>query len=266
MKLVILLTEGFIGEGENRCSFNMSNFGLFYYLMFMLEFLKFYDKVEDNSVVWGVLKIKNMYLIALIVMTVVSFTNIFGLNIAGLSVIIGITFFIASRASEKRISSSDSLSVKELGSHLKEKSIWLWLLLPLIMNIICFLLATLFLPEFIEHLNGRTEVVVSINQMLLLILQLALLALGEEMAWRGFFQKQISKWLPIVPTLILTSIIFSLGHLTLGHFVVVSYDMFFIFINSVLYGVVFYKTNNAWISTISHFMANLFIIIVISFV
>ncbi|MBN3555795.1 CPBP family intramembrane metalloprotease [Fictibacillus nanhaiensis] len=99
----------------------------------------------------------------------------------------------------------------------------------------------------------------------MLVLQLAVLALGEEIAWRAFFQNQLSKYIPIIPTIILTSIIFSLGHFAVGNAVVVSYDIFFIFINSVIYGVIFYKTNNAWISAISHFIANVFSIILISF-
>lgn len=35
--------------------------------------------------------------------------------------------------------------------------------------------------------------------------------------------------------------------------------------NSVLYGIIFLKTNNAWMSAISHFSANLFSIIVLVF-
>ena len=38
----------------------------------------------------------------------------------------------------------------------------------------------------------------------------------------------------------------------------VVFGVSFVFINSVLYGVVYHKTKNAWISTISHFAANVF--------
>ncbi|WP_153730768.1 CPBP family intramembrane glutamic endopeptidase [Sporosarcina obsidiansis] len=147
--------------------------------------------------------------------------------------------------------------MKAIRINLKDKSIWLWITLPLLMNLLCILLATTFLPEFMEHLAGRTERLISFNQLALLILQLAILALGEEIAWRGFFQKQVSKWLPILPTLMVTSLLFSIAHFTVGDMVVVSYDLFFIFINSMLYGIVFHKTNNAWISAFSHFIANL---------
>ncbi|WP_067729844.1 hypothetical protein [Oceanobacillus damuensis] len=87
-----------------------------------------------------------------------------------------------------------------IGANLKEKSIWIWVVLPLIMNVVCFVLSTLFLPEFIENIYDRIESMISLKTLLLLVLQLAILALGEEIAWRGFFQKQLSKLLPIIPT------------------------------------------------------------------
>jgi len=34
----------------------------------------------------------------------------------------------------------------------------------------------------------------------------------------------------------------------------------------VLYGIIFYKTNNAWVSGLSHFAANLFSILVLGFI
>ena len=112
---------------------------------------------------------------------------------------------------------------------------------------------------------ARTEVFVSFDKVVIMIFQLALLALGEEIAWRAFFQKQLSKALPIIPTLLISSVLFAIGHFNQGNAVIVLYDVFFVFINSVLYGIIFRKTNNAWISAISHFVANLFSIIVLVF-
>lgn len=87
----------------------------------------------------------------------------------------------------------------------------------------------------------------------------------EEIGWRALFQNHLNKVLPIIPVLFITSVLFAFGHLTEGNTIIVIYDIFFIFINSILYGIIFHKTNNAWISAISHFMANLFSIIVLLF-
>ncbi|KGX91694.1 hypothetical protein N781_03970 [Pontibacillus halophilus JSM 076056 = DSM 19796] len=207
---------------------------------------------------------KNVYLIAILTMGFLSFSNFFGVKIAGISVVIGIVFFFIVKSLDGKDDLHNNLSIKDFGTILKDRSIWFWISSPLLMNVFCFSFAVLLLPEFIEHLNTRTGPMVSFNTLLLVVLQLGILALGEEIAWRGFFQKQLNKWLPIIPTLILTSFLFSFAHFAMGDSVVVIFDSLFIFINSVLYGFIFYRTNNLWVSAFSHFIANVFSVLVIS--
>ncbi|SOC15871.1 CAAX prenyl protease-like protein [Ureibacillus xyleni] len=203
--------------------------------------------------------VSRILLIAIVLMTLISFSNFFGINIAGLSVIIGILFYFIDR----KLNNDSRDALKLVGTQLKDKTIWLWIFSPLVMNVLCFVLASLFLPEFIKHTYERTQFALTADKLLLLIFQLALFALGEEIAWRGFFQRNLVKVLPIAPTVIITSILFSIGHFTFGQMTIVSFDLFFIFMNSVLYGIVFYKTNHVWMSALSHFIANLFAFIVI---
>ena len=207
--------------------------------------------------------IKTMPLIAMIIMAFVSFSNLLGLNIAGISVLIGIPFFFINKAFEKQPSKLSGLDIKEIGTNFKDRKIWIWLALPLIMDAVCILIAKLFLPEYIAHVLGRTESFLSFDKIAILVFQLAVLALGEEIAWRAFFQKQLCKTLPIIPVLLISSVLFALGHLSQGNIIIVMYDVFFVFINSILYGIIFYKSNNAWTSAISHFAANLFSVIIL---
>lgn len=209
--------------------------------------------------------IKIIPFIAIIIMGVVSFSNLFGLKIAGTSVIIGAIFFFINKAYEKQPFAGSGLDIKAIGTNLKARGLWLWILLPLIMDAISITIAKLFLPEYIEHVLARTENFVSFDKVVLIVFQLAFLALGEEIAWRAFFQKQLNKAFSITPVLLITSVLFALGHLTQGNTTIVIYDISFIFINSILYGIIFYKSNNAWVSGISHFIANLFSIIVLLF-
>ena len=207
--------------------------------------------------------IKKIPFIAMIIMAVVSFSNLFGLKIAGVSVIIGVVFFFINKAYEKQPFVGSGLDIGAIGTNLKDRKIWFWVILPLIMDVVCITTAKLFLPEYIEHILARTEIFVSFDKVIIMVFQLAFLALGEEIAWRAFFQKQLSKAFSIVPVLLISSAFFAIGHFTQGNVMIVTYDIFFIFINSILYGIIFYKTNNAWVSAISHFIANLFSIIVL---
>ena len=131
----------------------------------------------------------------------------------------------------------------------------MYAILPFISCILCTVIANKFLPEYNDHLNERVSFAIS-SDLIKTILMLAVLTLGEEIAWRGFFQKQISKKINYILAIIIVSILFALGHYSSGGFVVVIYDLLFIFIDSFLFGLVFKETDNAWCSYIPHFLAD----------
>src|SRR5690554_650739 len=209
--------------------------------------------------------IRKVSLIAIRVVASRSFSNLRGLKIAGLAVVVGVVFFFVDKVSEKQPFKGGGLDIGAIRKNFKDKSIWFWMALPIIMDAVAIGISKLLLPEYIDHVLARTEAFVSFDKVLILIIQLAFLALGEEIAWRAFFQKQLNKALPIIPTLLISSSLFAIGHFSQGNAVIVLYDVLFVFINSVLYGIIFHKTNNAWMSAISHFAANLFSIIVLVF-
>jgi membrane protease YdiL (CAAX protease family) len=198
-------------------------------------------------------KIKPVVLVAILVMAFLTFTSFFGLSIAGIAVLVGVAFFFV----DKGRKSNSGLEIKSIGKDLANPRIWFWITMPAIMNIICTGLAKLVVPDFIDHVLARTSQFLSFSPLPLLAVQLVVAALGEEIAWRAFFQKQLNKVCPASAALLITSIFFSLGHLANGTTAIVIYDLLFITINSVFYGIVFLKTNNAWVSTISHIIANI---------
>jgi membrane protease YdiL (CAAX protease family) len=207
--------------------------------------------------------IKTIPFIAMVTMVIISFSNLFGVKIAGVSVIIGVVFFFINKFYEKQPSAGSGLDIKTIRANFTDRGIWFWIALPLIMDAVSITIGKMFLPEYIKHVLARTEVFISFDEVMLMLFQLAFLALGEEIAWRAFFQKQLNKAFSITHVLLVSSTLFAIGHFTQGDAVIVIYDVFFVFINSILYGIIFYKSNNAWISAISHFAANLFSVIVL---
>lgn len=201
-------------------------------------------------------------MIPLIIMTIISLLCLFKIEIGGerlqlasFTLIIGIVaFFVTRKTNDDK---SEGLNYKTIFALLKNKNIIILIFMPLIMNVMSLLIAKLFVPEFIEHLTARTDFL-AFNMLPVLIVELVIAALGEEIAWRAFFQKQVSKIFPFVPSLIVSSALFSICHFNQGSAIVVTYDLVFICINAIIYGVIFKKTDNAFISTISHFIANLF--------
>lgn len=206
-------------------------------------------------------KLSKSIIILSVIMAVLSFTNILNLKLneeplklAGLSVIVGIIAFFTTRKTNG--SKEEGLNIRSFVSSIKDIKVILLILMPMVMNILCFSIAKFCLPEYIEHLNSRTNFL-NAAELPKLILELFVLALGEEIAWRSFFQKQTSKIMPFIPSLLITSVLFSMGHFNYGSAIVVFYDLLFIFINSLFYGLIFRKTDNGWCSTLAHFLANL---------
>lgn len=191
-------------------------------------------------------------------MALVSFSNAAGLNAASAAILLGIAAFFVINTMERVPRSESGLDIKALGHDLKERSLWIWLLLPVVMDAICITLAVRFLPAYIEHETLRAGSFVPIELSLTSAFLFFVFALGEEIAWRGFFQNRLSRRLPVIPAVLVTSFLFTLGHFSMGDRSVVLYGLVFTFINSVLYGIIFRRTRNAWVSGVAHFAANLF--------
>ena len=201
----------------------------------------------------------------LVIMALVSIANLFRISTAGISVILGIAAFFVFKIVEKQTFQECGLDFKSIGKAAKKPAIWLWIFMPSIINFFVIILAKLILPNYTEHVISRSEAMLTANNLLILIIQLLFFALGEEIAWRAFFQKQFQSYLPVAPAILISSALFSLGHLTSGSLIIITYDLLFVFVNSLFYGIVFRKTNNVWFSAVSHFTANLFAAIILFF-
>ena len=205
-------------------------------------------------------KLNKSVIALLIVMTILSFANFLNikvneevLKLAGISVIVGIIAYFTTRKTNEVITSG--LDIKKCFSSFKDVKVIFLSIIPVLLQILCLIIAKRFFPEYIEHVSNRTNFI-NTSEMITTILILAIAALGEEIAWRAFFQKQTTKIIKFIPSLIITSVLFSLGHFNFNKPLIVIYDLIFIFIDSIFYGLVFKKTDNAWCSWISHFFAN----------
>ena len=206
-------------------------------------------------------KANKSVVIFLIIIAILSLTNILNIKIdgevlklSGISVMVGVVAFFVTRKTNK--SKTEGLNIKTIFKDFKNnpKSI-IYALFPFISVILCTIIANKFMPEFTNHLKDRINFVTSADLMRT-ILTMAVLTLGEEIAWRGFFQKQTSKKIHYILSIIATSLLFALGHYSAGSFKIVAYDLLFVFIDSSLFGLVFKETDNAWCSWIPHFLAD----------
>ena len=207
-------------------------------------------------------KNNKLVLVFLIVMVLLSFTNLLNIKIdgevlklSGISVIVGIIAYFVTRKTNK--TKYEGFNIKTIFKDFKNNPrAILFAILPFVTCILSTVIANKFIPEFNEHVNNRASFAISDNLMKTILI-MAVLTLGEEIAWRGFFQKQTTKIIKFVPSIILTSLLFALGHFSTGSFVVVAYDLLFVFIDSTIFSLIFKETDNAWCSWIPHFLADI---------
>lgn len=194
----------------------------------------------------------------LIIMALISLTKIISsTSIAGYSVFVGIAFFFIVEAVCKTPQNESGLQFKSFISDLKKPWVLFLVLLPIVTSIATLVIGDLiFSGKFSAHIIGRTDSMLSFNKIPLLIFQVIIAALGEEIAWRGFFVGKGMKILPFWLCAIVSSVLFSVGHISSGSFALVFYDISTIFIDSLIYALVYKKSQNCLISTAAHILCN----------
>ena len=123
-------------------------------------------------------------IVFLIVMFLLSFTNLLNIKIdgevlklSGLSVIVGVVAYFVTRKTNKN--KDEGLNIKTIFKDFKDhpKAI-IYAILPFVTCILSTVIANKFLPEFNEHVNNRASFAIS-EDFMKTILMMAVLTLGE---------------------------------------------------------------------------------------
>lgn len=178
-------------------------------------------------------------------------------QIAGYSVFVGIAFFFITEAVAKTQNSESGLRFNTIAADLKKRGVILWMLLPSLSGIVALVVGNLlFHGEFVTHVLGRTSAILSSDKTALLIGQVIIAAFGEEIAYRGFFFGKSSKIFPAWVCAAVSSAVFAAGHIAAGNIGIVAYDIVGVFIDSLIFTVIYQKSGNCVISTFSHILGN----------
>lgn len=113
----------------------------------------------------------------------------------------------------------------------------------------------LFLPEFSAHIVERLPF--GVQSIPAVVISLLLATLGEEVVFRALFQKRLSDFLSLPAAIAVTSAVFALMHFSPGPAAVVAADLAFIFLDSLIYGLIFARSNNAFVAWSAHFLADI---------
>ncbi|MBT2682328.1 type II CAAX endopeptidase family protein [Bacillus sp. ISL-37] len=191
-----------------------------------------------------------LYIIILLMIVSVLFIPV----LKGVMAIAPIVYFFIERKVRNR-------TLEEVGfdtAYFKENILKTWKLILFVgiaMQLIYLFSYQNFFPQVLEHVLGRIPLDFSdLNP--LLFLSIALLAFGEEIVFRGLIQARLSKLMPVWVAILITSLLFAAMHIATGDATIVMVDLMSVFIDSVLFGIIFAKTRNIYIATLAHILAN----------
>ena len=172
-------------------------------------------------------------------------------------IISGIAFFFIEEAVSKTPDAISGLSFKRFFPDLKKPGVIPLILIMAGLTVLeMFLDKLLFGNQLAEHVLGRATVMSSTSVATVLLNQV-FIVLGEEIGFRGFFVGKGMKIFPFWPIALVSAAVFAAAHLAAGPAAVVACDLIQIFIDGVLFALLYRKMGNCLISCIPHFVGNM---------
>ncbi len=178
-------------------------------------------------------------------------------SIAGLLEIIALSFPIIYLFAEKlaRHRPWHELGIKRHGFIADCAANWrLFLAVVIALQLIPVTLYYLFLPDALIHTSGRVPEFSNLGILIPLIL---VLSLREELVFRGLFQERFGWFIGQLPAILGVSVVFALSHLSSGSPVIVGVDVSFVFLDSVVYGLIFSRSRNVFVAWAAHATADI---------
>ena len=171
--------------------------------------------------------------------------------------IAGLACFFLIEGIEKTPDSESGLSFKRFFRDLKKKGV-----IPLILFLLLLSPAEMLLSKavfgraYIDHVLGRVNVP-GLDQLPLLLFNQIVSVLGEEIEFRAFFVGKGMKRFSFWPVAIAGAVIFAAAHYAAGPAGIVARDLAGIFIDAILFAILYRKTGNCLISFVPHFLNNM---------
>ena len=171
--------------------------------------------------------------------------------------IAGLACFFLIEGIEKTPDSESGLSFKRFFRDLKKKGVIPLILFMLLLSPAEMLLSkAVFGRAYIDHVLGRIDVP-GLDQLPLLLFNQIVSVLGEEIEFRAFFVGKGMKRFSFWPVAIAGAVLFAAAHYAAGPAGIVARDLAGIFIDAILFAILYRKTGNCLISFVPHFLNNM---------
>lgn len=167
---------------------------------------------------------------------------------------IPIAFLFTEKVMRHRSWAEMGFNAKDTLLNLREN--WYWLLLvAVIIQLLSVFIPKYFCPEYINHAKSRLPI--TINTSAATLISIAIGTFLEEIIFRGVIQADLCRFINTPITIVFTSVLFAIIHFSKGSFSIVAIDLSGIFIDSLIYGIIFSNTNNILASWITHYISDI---------
>ena len=211
-----------------------------------------FDSMKNNKVkIITLIGMAVMIIAAAVKAATASMIAAAAIHIAGLA-----CFFIV-EGIEKTPDSESGLSFKRFFPDLKKPGVLPLILFMLVLSPVEMLLSkTVFGSAYIDHVLGRITVP-GLDQLPLLLFNQIVSVLGEEIEFRAFFVVKGMKRFSFWPVAVAGAVLFAAAHYAAGPAGIVAWDLGGIFIDAILFAILYRKTGNCLISFVPHFLNNM---------
>lgn len=141
---------------------------------------------------------------------------------------------------------------------------WHWILLVgVISPLLTFHIGKYCIPGYIDHVKSRLPM--DIKVIIPAIITITIGTFLEEIIFRGFVQGRLEWFISPLKAIIISAILFAFMHYSHGSIAIVIFDMFGVFIDGMLLGIIFKRTKNIFTSWIGHYLSDLIGIVCLLF-
>ncbi len=155
----------------------------------------------------------------------------------------------------------NGFSIRTIPSGLRQ-TFWWFLLVAFGTQALFIFGGYFFLPDLFAHLIARVPMdISSLNASL--FISIAIATFLEELIFRALFQNRLSVFVSPAMAIGLVSLVFAIGHYSPGPVLIVFIDLLSVFVDSLIFGIIFQRSRNVFVSWIPHFLADMFSIVVL---
>ena len=144
---------------------------------------------------------------------------------------------------------------------------WFWfVLVGIISQPVWLLIERAIDPEIIDHIIERLPFPATAGGLLVYVIPLAFALIGEELTHRTLIQGRLTPFIGATAAILVASLVFGISHYSPGPFAIVAVDISSIVFDSILFGIIYARSNNLIVSWAAHLLGDILGLVCLIFV